>query len=108
VIDEMFEANEKEKAKQKEIMMRVDSLEKAVMARDKEPVEQKTLTDNLIIQIEKLRSDFAKKISDLTAAQKDINSLQRNLKDKDTIIKKLKSAGSELKRALSTAKEKVK
>jgi citrate lyase beta subunit len=49
-IDEMFEANEKEKAKRKEIMVRVDSLERTIMARDKELVEQKTLTDDLIVQ----------------------------------------------------------
>ncbi|KAF4182975.1 hypothetical protein CNMCM7927_009352 [Aspergillus lentulus] len=107
-IDEMFEANEKEKAKQKEIMMRIDSLEKTIITRDKEFAEQKSLTDNLTVQIEKLRSDYAKKTSDLTEARKDIDSLRQNVRDRGTIIEKMKSAGSELKRVLSTAKEKVK
>lgn len=107
-IDEMFEANEKEKAKQKEIMMRIDSLEKTIITRDKEFAEQKSLTDNLTVQIEKLRSDYAKKTSDLTEARKDIDNLRQNVRDRDTIIEKMKSAGSELKRVLSTAKEKVK
>jgi chromosome segregation ATPase len=107
-IDEMFEANEKGKTKVKEIRGRVDSLERIIQAKEKELVEQKTLTEKLTLQIQKLRSDHAQTTSDLTQAQRDIDSLQGNLKEKDAIIEKMKSAGSELKRALSTAKEKVK
>lgn len=106
-IEEMFAANESEKAKQKEALDRVESLCASVDQKDKSLIEYSKQIQGLHQQIDSLKSSYSLELGKVSQSAKDISTLQQNLKEKEKTIDKMKTAGSSLKSILSTAQQKM-
>jgi chromosome segregation ATPase len=107
VYNEMFEANQKEKNKQAEILTRVTGLQATVREKENALTEQEKMIDVLKIQIEKLETMHENEKADAERAHKDVNELQQKLKERDDLIENMKDAESTMKEKLTTAESKV-
>jgi chromosome segregation ATPase len=106
-IEEMFAANESEKAKQKDALDRVESLCASVNQKDKRLTEYSKEVQGLRQQIDSIKSSYSLELDKVSQSAKDISTLQQNLKEKDKTIDKMKTAGSSLKSMVSTAQKKI-
>ncbi|KAL2695994.1 hypothetical protein AAEP93_003294 [Penicillium crustosum] len=96
-IEEMFAANEGEKAKQKDALDRVESLCASVNQKDKRLTEYSKEVQGLRQQIDSIKSSYSLELDKVSQSAKDISTLQQNLKEKDKTIDRMKTAGSSLK-----------
>ncbi|CAG8918857.1 unnamed protein product [Penicillium salamii] len=106
-IEEMFAANESEKAKQKEALGQVDSLYALVKQKDQSLIECSKQVQELRQQMDSLKSSYSLELGKVSQSAKDISTLKSNLKEKDKIIDKMKSAGSSLKTMLLSTQQKM-
>lgn len=106
-IEEMFAANESEKAKQKEALDQVDSLYALAKQKDQSLTERSKQVQELRQQMDSLKSSYSLELGKVSQSAKNISTLQQNLKEKDKIIDKMKSAGSSLKTMLLSTQQKM-
>lgn len=106
-IEEMFAANESEKAKQKDALDRVESLCASVNQKDKHLTDYSKEVQGLRQQIDSIKSSYSLELGKVSQSAKDISTLQQNLKEKDKTIDKMKTAGSSLKSMFSSAQKKI-
>ncbi|KAJ6007485.1 hypothetical protein N7540_011461 [Penicillium herquei] len=105
-IDDMFAANEKERARQKASATQIESLRATVHEREIKTAELSRSVESLHEEIEYLKSTCSQEVAKVSQSAKDITTLQNNLKEKDKIIDQMKTAGSKLKSALSSKEKK--
>ncbi|CAG7962869.1 unnamed protein product [Penicillium salamii] len=106
-IEEMFAANESEKAKQKEALDQIKSLCASAKQKDHSLAECSKQIQELRQQVDSLKLSYSLEVGKVSQSAKDISTLQQNLKDKDKIIDKMKTAGSSLKTMLSSTQQKM-
>jgi uncharacterized coiled-coil DUF342 family protein len=106
-IEEMFAANENEKAKQKEALDRVESLSASNTQKDKSLTESSKQLQGLRQQIDILKSSYSLEVGKVSQSAKDISTLQQNLKEKEKTIDKMRAAGSTLKSMLLSEQQKT-
>ena len=106
-IEEMFAANEGEKAKQKDSLDRVESLCASVNQKDKRLAEYSKEVQGLRQQVDSIKSSYSLELDKVSQSAKDISTLQQNLKEKDKTIDRMKAAGSSLKSMFSSAQKKI-
>ena len=105
-INEMFKANQDEKAKQKDSATQIESLCTAVDEKEGEIAES---SKNLGLQrqeIAKLKSACSQEVAKVSQSARDISRLEANLKERDKMIDQMKTAGSKLKSMLSSEQRK--
>ncbi|KAE8328482.1 hypothetical protein BDV39DRAFT_204003 [Aspergillus sergii] len=107
-VEEMFEANEKEKGRHKETRNHVGTLQAVISDKNTCISERNKVVDDLGKQVKKLQSDNAKEREKVALAQKEINGLQQSIQEKDATIDKMKTAGADLRDKLASAKKRVK
>ncbi|KAJ5988262.1 hypothetical protein N7481_003472 [Penicillium waksmanii] len=105
-IDDMFAANEKERARQKDSATQIESLRATVHEREIKIAELTRNVESLQKEIGDLKSTCAQETAKLSQSAKDITMLQNNSKDKDKTIDQMKTAGSKLKSMLSSEQKK--
>ncbi|KAJ5111857.1 hypothetical protein NUU61_001487 [Penicillium alfredii] len=105
-IDDMFAANEKERAKQKASATQIESLRATVHEREIKIAELSRNVESLHEEIEDLKSTCSQEDAKLSQSAKDITTLQNNSKEKDKMIDQMKTAGSKLKCVLSSEQKK--
>ncbi|KOS39559.1 hypothetical protein ACN38_g9619 [Penicillium nordicum] len=106
-IEEMFAANETEKAKQKEALDRVESLCASVDQKDKSLTEYSKQIQGLCQKVDSLKSSYSLELGKVSQSAKDISAFQQNLEEKEKTIEKMKTAGSSLKSMLSSKQQKI-
>lgn len=106
-IEEMFAANEGEKAKQKDALDRVESLRASVNQKDKRLAEYSKEVQGLRQQVDSIKSSYSLELDKVSQSAKDISTLQQNLEEKDKTIDRMKAAGSSLKSMFSSAQKKI-
>ncbi|RAL07870.1 uncharacterized protein BO97DRAFT_408683 [Aspergillus homomorphus CBS 101889] len=108
-VKEMFQVNEEQSSKQKETASEIESLSRSVQeGKDTISQKEREIRDSED-RYKKVQVDYTKAQSTLNTAQRDIDSLQHKLKEKDVLIDKIKSSHSDnlqrLKAAEGEAKE---
>ena len=107
-IDQMFDANQCERSKLKEAALEIESLKKLIQE-GKDAIAQK---ENAIRhsedQYKKLQSSNTQVKSDLEISQRDIDSLQQRLKEKDALLDRIKSSHSDNQKRLKDAEGRAK
>ncbi|CAG7932658.1 unnamed protein product [Penicillium olsonii] len=106
-IEEMFAANERVKAKQKEALDQVDTLDALAKQKDQSLTECSKQVQELRQQMDSLKSSYSLELGKVSQSAKDISTLEQNLKEKDKIIDKMKTAGSSLKTTLLSTQQKM-
>lgn len=106
-IEEMFAANERVKAKQKEALDQVDTLDALTKQKDQTLTECSKQVQELRQQMNSLKSSYSLELGKVSQSAKDISTLEQNLKEKDKIIDKMKTAGSSLKTTLLSTQQKM-
>jgi chromosome segregation ATPase len=106
-VNEMFDVNEAQKSKQKEIALEMDSLKKSIQLA-KDALSQKEREIHAFDgQYRKVQADLTQVQSDLKTAQHDIDGLQKKVKEKDLLIDKVKASHSEGQKRSKAAEERV-
>ncbi|CAI7566855.1 unnamed protein product [Penicillium glandicola] len=106
-IEEMFAANESEKAKKKDALDRVESLCASVSQKDERLTEYSKEVQDLHQQIDSIKSSYSSELDKVSQSAKEISTLKQNLEEKDKTIDKMKSVGSSLKSKFSSAQKKI-
>ncbi|KAJ5549653.1 hypothetical protein N7513_006887 [Penicillium frequentans] len=106
-IDDMFAANEKERARQRASATETESLRATVHEREIKVAELSSNVESLHEEIEDLKSTCSQEVVKLSQSAKDITALQNHLKEKDKMIDQMKTAGSKLKSVLSLKEKKT-
>jgi chromosome segregation ATPase len=101
-IEDMFTANEKERARHKASATQIESLRATVLEREIKIAELSRNVESLHKGIEDLKSTCSQEVEKLSQSAKDITTLQNNSKEKDKMIDQMKTAGSKLKSVLSS------
>ncbi|GAB1201905.1 hypothetical protein APSETT445_000500 [Aspergillus pseudonomiae] len=107
-LDEMFQANEKEKGRHKETKKHAQTLQTMINDKDTCISERDKVIDEFGKQVKKLQSDIAMERDKLAVARKEISGLQQSIQEKEATIDKMKAAGTELKDRLNSTKKTVK
>ncbi|CAI7621460.1 unnamed protein product [Penicillium palitans] len=107
-IEDMFVANENEKAKQRDFSTQIESLRATVDEKESKISEFSKNLRTLQQKITKLESDLSQGVAKVSQSANDISTLQANLKEKDKMVDQMKAAGSKLKSMLSSEQEKNK
>lgn len=105
-IEEMFAANEGEKAKQKDSASQIKSLRATVDEREDKIAEYSKKLLGAEQQIADLKLAHSREVAKVSQSVTDISTLQNSLKEKDKTIDKMKTAGSNLKSMLSSEQRK--
>lgn len=105
-IDDMFAANEKERARLKASATQIENLRTTVHEREIKIAELSRNVVSLHKEIENLKSTCSQEVAKLSQSAKDITTLQNNSKEKDKMIDQMKTAGSKLKSVLSSEQKK--
>ncbi|CAG8261520.1 unnamed protein product [Penicillium salamii] len=105
-IEDMFAANENERAKQRDAATQIESLRATV--NEKESMIAKYCRDSGALQqkIAKLESTVSQEGAKVSQFVKDISTLQASLKEKDKMLDQMKTAGSKLKSMLLSEQKK--
>jgi chromosome segregation ATPase len=101
-IENMFTANEKERARQKASATQIESLSATVHEREIKIAELSRNVGSLHKEIEDFESTCSQEVEKLSQSATDFTTLQNNLKDKDKMIDQMKTTGSKLKSVLSS------
>lgn len=107
-INEMFAANEAEKFKQKEIIAQVETMRKEIEEKENVITEQSEERESLRSEVKTLQSAYSREANKVARHIRDINVLQESLEERKATIDEMKTAGSNLKATLSSAKKKNK
>ncbi|KAL4926588.1 uncharacterized protein BDV17DRAFT_293384 [Aspergillus undulatus] len=104
-INEMFKVNEAQTAKQKETASEIESLKKSVQ-QGKDAISQKEreIRDSEG-RFKKVQATHTQLESDLKTAQRDIDGLQRKVKEKDVLIDRIKASHSDNQKRLKAVEE---
>ncbi|KAJ5827289.1 hypothetical protein N7447_004052 [Penicillium robsamsonii] len=105
-IEEMFAANESEKAKQKDLAAQIKSLYATVDEKEDNIKEYSTKLRGAEQQIADLKSANSQKAAKVSQSATQINTLENNLKEKEKTIDKMKTAGSSLRSMFSSEQKK--
>lgn len=105
-IDDMFDANEKERARQKDSATQIESLLTTVHEREVKIAELSRNEESLRKEIGDLKLTCSQEVAKLSQSAKDITALQHNSKEKDKMIDQMKILGSKLKSLLSSEQKK--
>lgn len=108
VINEMFEANEREKGRHNETKDQVLSLRKVIQDKEKTISERENRINELEKLVKKFQSEKANERGKLADAEKKLNTLQQTVQDKESNIDKMKSVEADLREKLSASKKRVK
>lgn len=106
-INDMFTANEQERAKQKESATQIESLQAIVEERESKIAELSRNVEALQQEERNLKLTCSKEVAKVSQSAKDISELQVNLKEKEKTIDQMKAAGSKLKSMLSSEQKKT-
>ncbi|KAJ5775550.1 uncharacterized protein N7511_000561 [Penicillium nucicola] len=105
-IEDMFAANENEKAKQRDSATQIKSLRAIVNEKESMVAEYSENAGAMQQKIAKLESIVSQEVAKVSQSAKDISTLQANLKEKDKTVDQMKTAGSKLKSMLSSEQKK--
>ncbi|KAJ5161927.1 hypothetical protein N7492_007319 [Penicillium capsulatum] len=105
-VNDMFTANETERAKRREYAAQIESLSATINERESKIDEHAKNLGALQQEMAKLESANSQERAKLSQSAKTISTLQSSLKEKDQMIDQLKTAGSKLKSAFSSEKKK--
>lgn len=105
-IEDMFAANENEKAKQRDSLAQIETLRATVDEKESKVAESAKNLGTLQQKIAKLESNLSQEVAKVLQSAKDITTLQTNLKEKDKMVDQMKTAGSKLKSVLSSEQKK--
>ncbi|KGO41767.1 hypothetical protein PEX2_107620 [Penicillium expansum] len=105
-IEDMFAANENEKAKQRDSLAQIETLRATVDEKESKVTESAKNLGTLQQKIAKLESNLSQEVAKVLQSAKDITTLQTNLKEKDKMVDQMKTAGSKLKSILSSEQKK--
>ncbi|KAL4898838.1 hypothetical protein BDW74DRAFT_189902 [Aspergillus multicolor] len=107
-MSEMFKENAIEKTKQEKAESEIESLTSQIRALEKVIAHKEREMNDTQRQLRELQSDKAKLQSDFTIAHRDIDGLQRKMKEKDAMIEKVKVSYSANQKSLKAAEERAK
>ncbi|OGM49459.1 hypothetical protein ABOM_001762 [Aspergillus bombycis] len=107
-LGEVFKVHEKEKGRHQETKDHVKTLKTLISDKDKCISERDKVVDELGKKLKNLESDNAKEREKLALAQREINSFQQTIQEKDTNINKMRETEASLKDKLTSTKNRVK
>lgn len=107
-LNEIFEANDKEKKRHKATKEQVLSLRMDIGEKEKRISERNQVIDALEKQVKNLHLDNAKEKEKLAHTEKKTNTLQESIQGKESTINKMKSAGEELEEKFAASKKRIK